>query len=134
MLAPTDYEITEAENGEKALAAIASGAKSSGLGMTLDFYRRHLPSAAAKPSQAGAMFAIRRASSAREEFQQPQQIKDAENDKGIEGETNNHYRERPRNHRHAKLLIIFRAHPKPCQHYIDDGGNRQERDSYNEIR
>jgi CheY-like chemotaxis protein len=64
MLAPTDYEITEAENGEEALAAIASGAKSSGLGMTLDFYRRHLPSAAAKPSQAGAMFAaIRRASS-----------------------------------------------------------------------
>jgi CheY-like chemotaxis protein len=52
MLAPTDYEITEAENGEEALAAIASGAKSSGLGMTLDFYRRHLPSAAAKPSQA----------------------------------------------------------------------------------
>jgi hypothetical protein len=82
----------------------------------------------------------RRASSAHEEFQQPQQIKNAENDKGIESETNNHYRDRPRNHRNAKLLIIFCVHAKLGQKpimdtsgYINDGGNRQERDSYNEI-
>ena len=63
-----------------------------------------------------AMFAaIRRASSAHEEFQQPQQIKNAENDKGIESETNNHYRDRPRNHRNTKLLIIFCVHAKLSQ-------------------
>jgi hypothetical protein len=84
--------------------------------------------------------AIRRASSAHEEFQQSQQIKNGENDKAIESETNNYYRDRPRNRRNAKLLTIFCVHAKLGQKsimdtsgYLNYGGNRQERDSYNKI-